>query len=560
MQKCFASRGMNGKNASKTGKNAPTALDLIKRTPSMRLSPLCFLLLIAQFAIGQKTKLDSLYDDLEKHPATDTVRLNILFDICYREGYSHPEKCKEFAEQALTISKELHYLKGEGRANRYLATYYRGIGEHGAAVSHAYEMLKAFEQIGWVKGIGQANQLLGIIHEDNHDYEKAKKFYGEAIAIYTKNGLKMDIGYANNSLGSLYISMSKYDSALIYFLKSLEVRKEINDEKGLSQIYGNIAAAYTNLNNYPLALAYFEKALPLVQKLNMQTYLAIQYNNMGKLYTLMGSYEKANYYLLQSVQIAKALGDKRILEDTYEKLTQLEEKQDRFKNALNYFRSKVAYRDSIFTQEKAKQIANVEALYQTEKKDKAIQLLERDKKIQILWRNIFVAAFAFITLLCIGIYFFLNYREKKNQKLLNLQIDNLTTQNIELSAKSKSALPTDYNDERAMESSDQILLRKAIQVVESNIGDTLFGIDKMAEEVGMSRTNLQRKIKAITGFPPSELIRNIRLRKAAVLLKNKSDTVSQIGFLVGFDDPSYFTKSFKKQFGVPPSGYIQSTE
>jgi len=76
----------------------------------------------------------------------------------------------------------------------------------------------------------------------------------------------------------------------------------------------------------------------------------------------------------------------------------------------------------------------------------------------------------------------------------------------------------------------------------------------------MSRSTLQRKIKSFTGFPPSELIRNIRLRKAAVMLRNKSDSVAQISFLVGFDDPSYFTKSFKKQFGVPPSEYLQSTK
>ena len=50
---------------------------------------------------------------------------------------------------------------------------------------------------------------------------------------------------------------------------------------------------------------------------------------------------------------------------------------------------------------------------------------------------------------------------------------------------------------------------------------------------------------------------NIRLRKAAVMLKNKSDTVSQISLRVGFDDPSYFAKNFKKQFGVPPSEYLQ---
>ncbi len=525
----------------------------------MRYLLFCSLLLVGQLAFSQKTELDSLYMDLEKRPQEDTIRLNTLFDICYWESFSHPEKSKDLAEEALSISKKLGYKKGEGRANRYLATYYKNVGNQGQATIYAYEMLRAFDQISWPKGAGQANQLLGIIHEEQHDFEKAKIFYLHALTIYLKNDLKMDIGYANNSLGSLYMTMLKYDSALAYFLKSLEVRKEINDEKGLSQAYGNIAAAYTNLGSYALALDYFEKALPLIQKLNRQSYLAIQYNNMGKLYTLMGGYDKANKYLLLSLQLAKTLGDKRILEDTYGKLAQLEKTRGRFEKALHYFELAVALRDSIFTQEKTKQIANVEALYQTEKKDKQIQLLESDKRIQLIWRNIFVVTLIFVTTLSVMVYFLQRYRESKNRKILNLQIDYLNVQNKELVAKPKGVLPIDYN-ENAKESYDQALLKKAIAVVEANMGDTLFGIEKMALEIGMSRTNMQRKIKAITGFPPSELIRNIRLRKAAVLLKSKSYTVSQISFLVGFDDPSYFTKSFKKQFGVPPSAYLQYSQ
>ena len=73
--------------------------------------------------------------------------------------------------------------------------------------------------------------------------------------------------------------------------------------------------------------------------------------------------------------------------------------------------------------------------------------------------------------------------------------------------------------------------------------------------MNMSRTNLHRKLKSIMGLPPSELIRSIRLRKAAKLILNKVDSVSQIAQLVGFDDYAHFSKSFKKHFGVPPTNY-----
>jgi AraC-like DNA-binding protein len=83
-------------------------------------------------------------------------------------------------------------------------------------------------------------------------------------------------------------------------------------------------------------------------------------------------------------------------------------------------------------------------------------------------------------------------------------------------------------------------------------------VEEMGKAMAMSRTNLHRKIKAITGFPPSELIRTIRLRKAAILLLHQTNTVSQVSLSVGFEDHSYFSKSFRKQFGVSPSEYYQS--
>jgi AraC-like DNA-binding protein len=114
-------------------------------------------------------------------------------------------------------------------------------------------------------------------------------------------------------------------------------------------------------------------------------------------------------------------------------------------------------------------------------------------------------------------------------------------------------------NEKQIESQDQRLLKKAIGVVEDNMSDPSFNVEKMAREMGMSRANMHRKIKAVTGFSPSELIRTIRLRKAAPMILNQVNSVSQISIAVGFEDHSYFSKSFKKQFGVPPSEYAQST-
>jgi AraC-like DNA-binding protein len=82
-----------------------------------------------------------------------------------------------------------------------------------------------------------------------------------------------------------------------------------------------------------------------------------------------------------------------------------------------------------------------------------------------------------------------------------------------------------------------------------------FGVPQMQEALAMSKSQLHRKLKALTDEGPGELLRNFRLKRAAQLLSQKADTVTQIAYSVGFNDLSYFTRCFKELYGVVPSAY-----
>jgi AraC-like DNA-binding protein len=77
----------------------------------------------------------------------------------------------------------------------------------------------------------------------------------------------------------------------------------------------------------------------------------------------------------------------------------------------------------------------------------------------------------------------------------------------------------------------------------------------LADKVAMSRSQLHRKLKAIVGYGPGELIRNFRLQRAADLLRKKTATVSEIAYEVGFSNLSYFAKLFKEKYSVNPSDF-----
>jgi AraC-like DNA-binding protein len=98
-----------------------------------------------------------------------------------------------------------------------------------------------------------------------------------------------------------------------------------------------------------------------------------------------------------------------------------------------------------------------------------------------------------------------------------------------------------------------------MQTVEDHISDASFGVETFTQEVGMSRAQLFRKLKALTDHTPGDFIRTIRLKRAADLLAQGAGNIADIAYQVGFHDPSYFTKSFQKQFGKTPSEYVAGT-
>jgi len=523
---------------------------------TMRYITLLIGLFIFTSAIGQNKSLDSLYLVLKAHPKEDTVRVKILISICAREYQFHPTKNKALAEEALKLSTKTRFVRGIGNAHRYIAEYHKIIGDYPEALTHTYEMLRAFERISYTLGINQAYQFLGILFDEAGDREKSATYYNKAIELCKAHDLKKDLGYCYNNLAGMYFGYSEFDKALEYYLKSIEIRREIKDERGLSTSYGNLASVYVKQKKYNEALIYFEKALPLAKKLYHLERMAYIYESIGEMYTSTNKYQNAETYLLNAIALEKKINNKKQLQTTYGYLAALETKRKNFEKALQHVELANRYKDSIYTEDKAKQIADIEAHYDIEKKDQAIELLERDRRIQLLRTNILIAALILLAVASVVTYRLLVYRERKNRQILNLEIDQLETQHKELSEKYKNALTS--GKEESMDSQEQSLLKKAIKIVEDNIGNSEFNVETLAKEIGMSRTNLHRKMKAITGFPPSELIRNIRLRKAAALLLNQSESVSQIGYIVGFEDHSYFSKSFKKQFGVPPSEYLRS--
>jgi signal transduction histidine kinase/ligand-binding sensor domain-containing protein/DNA-binding response OmpR family regulator len=110
--------------------------------------------------------------------------------------------------------------------------------------------------------------------------------------------------------------------------------------------------------------------------------------------------------------------------------------------------------------------------------------------------------------------------------------------------------------EITLNSSDEHFLERAIKIVEENINNASLDIEFLEEELKMSNMQLYRKLKSLTNLSGNEFIKSIRLKKAVQLLETESFTIAEVSYKVGFNDPSYFSRMFKKEFGKAPSEYL----
>ena len=136
-------------------------------------------------------------------------------------------------------------------------------------------------------------------------------------------------------------------------------------------------------------------------------------------------------------------------------------------------------------------------------------------------------------------------------RLLLSRIDNLIQSRKKLS---KLFSNSDENDafEKLSNETDKTFAAQLRKIIQDNLSDNEFNVERIGDEIGLSRVQLYRKVKALTGYSPVEMLRKARLTRARHLLRTTEKTVSEVAYAVGFSTPSYFSKCYKDEFGESP--------
>jgi AraC-like DNA-binding protein len=163
-----------------------------------------------------------------------------------------------------------------------------------------------------------------------------------------------------------------------------------------------------------------------------------------------------------------------------------------------------------------------------------------------------------IVLILLGAWFALTTMYRRHQ--LEREAFSLVVGNLEKESSARNVAKLTPEEQKQIELSsnmDDRFLEQLRQIVQSQMSDSEFTVETLASKMGLSRVQLYRKTKLLTGRTPVDIIRQSRLHRAKALLSSSHKSISEVAYEVGFSAPSYFAKCFKDEFGISPTEVLQ---
>jgi len=327
---------------------------------------------------------------------------------------------------------------------------YKLKGNYAEAIDYFYRALEIAEELGQKRQMARTYNNIGSVHLSQGSIEKSNEVFEKALALYTELGYTYGIAICNVNLGINSFNQGDFEKSLEYHEIALEIHKEINNTQGISICYGNMSEIYRNLGQIEKAVEYSLYSIELFQEMGYKEGLAAAYVNVSNLNSRLAfaaelSDPKRIFYSNRAIdhgnkalELAREMKSYSIENAAAEALMYAYQNQDNHKKAMEYAVLFMATKDSMFREEKTNAILDIEAKYETEKKEQQIelqesQLIAKDATIkqQKTYRNALGAGFlAVILIITIVIYAFI--QKKRDNKKIVEQNEQIKEANEEL--------------------------------------------------------------------------------------------------------------------------------
>lgn len=394
-----------------------------------KISILLFLL-ISYNGFSQNTnKIDSLKTRL-KTETVDSNLQHIYSSLGWLLKNTYTDSSLSYEKKALILAKKLKSERRIATSLNHLGVIFWIKGEYDKAIENTLSGLEIFEKLGMEKDVSDSYTNLSLIYSMTKNYTKATNYALKSIKIREKLKDENLIASAYQNLGCVYYQAGFKDKATESFIKASYYQEKTLDKEGLSGTYNNIAVIFQEQKQHILALKYYEKALEIYNTGNNKLGLSNTYSNMAQLYILTKKFPKAKIYLDKAMLLANELQSKKSFEGLYFAYSDWHIAQKEYQKGFEYFKLASAIKDSLSDAERNKQSADAQAKFDSNEKDKEIQLLNKDKALQEIeigrqtaesekqqaQRNVFILGF--VMLLALVIFVYRGYREKKKDNII----------------------------------------------------------------------------------------------------------------------------------------------
>ncbi|MCE3281109.1 MAG: tetratricopeptide repeat protein [Bacteroidetes bacterium] len=284
-----------------------------------------------------------------------------------------------YGNQALVLSQKLKWNKGIAETLRNIGTYYYLRANYPLSLEYYLRSLKIEEACGNKKGIASCLSNIGVVYKGQEDYDKSLEYYSAAFKIdssmMNKKGMAADLG----NIGNAYKGQNNISKALEYHQKALKLYTELKNSKGMALNLGSIGNDYKSISQYDEALKNYLESLKLYEEIGNKSGITITLSNMGFIYLQQNKNKLAEECFLKSLKIGKESGLTKQVMEAEEYLSEVYKKNGNYKKAFDHYKNAMILKDSIFNEEKNKEITRKEMTYEFEKKEAATQA-EYDKK------------------------------------------------------------------------------------------------------------------------------------------------------------------------------------
>jgi len=391
------------------------------------------LILSCNIAVAQNSQIDSLQKELST-TTRDSSRALILSELAFQYLFANADTAMRYAQQALTLSRQINYKRGEASAMNHIAFLYREKGNLPVAMELHLKVMQIARDYNLDNEGGLSMVRLGNIYRDLKDYSTALNYQRQGLLMFKRTNDKRGIAIAEMLIGQTFQEKNQLDSAMYHEELAKIIVDTFNFPNVKTTLLNIIGRIQSKLGNYHLALNYYRQCAEISMHINDHRTGSLVYSNMAQVFVRLKQTDSAISYAGKGLAIAEQTSNKSsqlyaatILSEIYEPLD--------IRKAFDYHKIAAAAKDSLYSSEKLQALQTL--TYNEQERQRNIESAKATYRSQI--RQYGLMAGAAVFLLIAIILYRNNLQKQKTNKFLESTLANLKSTQAQLVQSEKMA-------------------------------------------------------------------------------------------------------------------------